>query len=255
MSGNRRSAGILRLLDRKLTVQERQIAPPTQRRLYVTALVLAMVGAGFFFLILAEIQQKIDIASVDAPVNSWFANQRSSAMTLIMGVLATIFGPVAMPIIVVTTTVVWMVRARHAWRPLLLAGAMLTGVILAQIISRLVARPRPPLDQMLLGGDSTYSFPSGHVLGASDFLLVGAFLVFSRHQHRIAAVIAGFSTAVAGILTQAVSRLYLGYHWLTDTLASISLSLVVLGAVIALDTWRTTRAAPTLDTKPSTGHP
>ncbi len=39
----------------------------------------------------------------------------------------------------------------------------------------------------------------------------------------------------------AISRLYLGYHWLTDALASLSISLVVLGGVIALDTWRTAR--------------
>jgi undecaprenyl-diphosphatase len=35
--------------------------------------------------------------------------------------------------------------------------------------------------------------------------------------------------------------LYLGYHWLSDALASVSLSLVILGGVIALDTWRTAR--------------
>jgi membrane-associated phospholipid phosphatase len=38
-----------------------------------------------------------------------------------------------------------------------------------------------------------------------------------------------------------VSRLYLGYHWLSDALASVSLSLLILGGVIALDTWRTAR--------------
>ena len=255
MSGSRHSAGILRLLDRKLTVQEREITEPTRKRLYVAALVLAMVGAGFFLLLLTGVQQKTFVAGVDGPVNSWFDNQRSPAMTVTMAVLATVFGPVAMPIIVVASTVVWMFRARHAWRPLLLAGAMLTGVILAQVISRLVDRPRPPVEQMLLGGDTTYSFPSGHVLGASDFLLVGAFLVLSRGRYGPGAVVAGFSVAVAGILTQAVSRLYLGYHWLTDTLASISLSLVVLGAVIALDTWRTTRVARAPATKPSTEDP
>jgi membrane-associated phospholipid phosphatase len=39
----------------------------------------------------------------------------------------------------------------------------------------------------------------------------------------------------------AVSRLYLGYHWVTDAMASVSISLVIFGAVMALDTWRTAR--------------
>jgi undecaprenyl-diphosphatase len=231
------------VLHDKLTIPERYVAPRSQKVLYVIAVILAVVGAGSFFLILAEVKQKIDLATVDETVSSWFVSQRSPAATTVMGVLATIFGPIVMPIIVAAVTGIWIIRARKLWRPLLLAGAMLTGVLLAQVITRLVERPRPPMDLMVLGADSTYSFPSGHVLGASDFLLVGAFLVFSRRR-RIGAVIAGFSAAVAGIASQAISRLYLGYHWLTDVLASVSLSLIILAAVIALDTWRTTKALP-----------
>ncbi|MEO6529891.1 MAG: phosphatase PAP2 family protein [Specibacter sp.] len=43
------------------------------------------------------------------------------------------------------------------------------------------------------------------------------------------------------ILAQAASRIYLGYHWLSDTTASIALSLVILGALMAVDTFRTVR--------------
>jgi undecaprenyl-diphosphatase len=43
------------------------------------------------------------------------------------------------------------------------------------------------------------------------------------------------------VVLAALSRLYLGYHWVSDAVASVSLSLVVLGAVIAVDTWRTAR--------------
>jgi undecaprenyl-diphosphatase len=117
---------------------------------------------------------------------------------------------------------------------------MLTGVILAQLIGRTIDRQRPPVDLMLFGADFTFSFPSGHVLGACDFLLVGTFLIVSRRKNRMAAV-AGFVLAGVGIFFAAVSRLYLGYHWLTDAFASLSISFVILGGVIALDTWRTAR--------------
>lgn len=243
MSGGPRVGKLPEVLRGKLAVPERIVTPQTQKILYATALGLALAGAGFFLLALSDVLQKDDLSSWDGPVHSWFVSQRSPAVTVAMSVLAMVFGPVAMPIIVLAVTVFWTVTARHAWRPLLLAGAMLTGVILTQVITHLVARPRPPLDLMLLGSDYTSSFPSGHVLGVSDFLLVGAFLVFSRRQ-RMGPAIAGFLVAGVGVITQAVSRLYLGYHWLTDTFASIALSLIVLGAVIALDTWRTTRVPP-----------
>jgi undecaprenyl-diphosphatase len=93
---------------------------------------------------------------------------------------------------------------------------------------------------MLFGPDHSYSFPSGHVLGAADFLLLLAFLLASRRQ-QTGFTIAAFVVAALGIALQIVSRLYLGYHWISDTTSSVALSLVVLGVVIAIDTHRTVR--------------
>ena len=162
------------------------------------------------------------------------------AVTAAMIFLAVVFGPVVLPIIVLVVIVAWSIAAKHAWRPILLASAMLSGVVISQIILQIVRRSRPPVDQMLFGVDQTFSFPSGHVLGACDFLLVGTFLIFSRRRNNRAAVL-GFIGAGVGIVLAAVGRLYLGYHWLSDALASFSLSLLILGGVIALDTWRTAR--------------
>jgi hypothetical protein len=43
---------------------------------------------------------------------------------------------------------------------------------------------------------------------------------------------------VVGVLTVALSRLYLGYHWFTDVTASVTLSLWILGLVMIVDSWR-----------------
>ncbi|OUM39769.1 phosphatase PAP2 family protein [Arthrobacter sedimenti] len=232
------SARARSILHGKLEVEERQVSARTRKGLYIAAVVLVLAGSGFFFLTLGDVLQKDDLATLDEPVNSWFVDHRIAAATVVMVVLATVFGPVVLPLVVVVVTAVWIFKARHIWRPLLLAGAMSAGVVLAEVITHLVGRARPPASAMLLGSDSTYSFPSGHVLGASDFLLVGAFVVFSRRR-RPGPALAGFLAAGSGIAAQVISRLYLGYHWLTDALASVALSLVVLGVVIALDTWRT----------------
>jgi membrane-associated phospholipid phosphatase len=224
----------------KFVVEERYMSATARRNLYRTAVVLMITGVVLFVTLLVAVLQKDGISAVDEPVRLWLLTLRGEPTTLIMIILAIVFGPIGLPIIVLIVTVVWGLVAKHAWRPMLLAGAMLTGVILAQVIGRTVERHRPPLDLMLFGADSTFSFPSGHVLGACDFLLVTTYLVFSRRKNPRAAVIA-FIVAGIGIFFAAISRLYLGYHWMTDALAAFSISLVVLGGVIAVDTWRTAR--------------
>lgn len=223
----------------KFVVEERYMDPGARKALYVTAVVLALVGAAVFFVTLAGVLQHDGVASADEAARQWLLTLRSDALTVVMIVLAVIFGPVGLPIIVLVVTVAWGILAKHAWRPILLAAAMLTGVGLAQLIGHSVGRDRPPVDLMLFGADHTFSFPSGHVLGASDFLLVTTFLVFSRRKSKTAIV--AFAVAIIGVFLAAVSRLYLGYHWVSDAVASVALSLVVVGAVIAVDTWRTAR--------------
>jgi membrane-associated phospholipid phosphatase len=221
-------------------VEERYLDPADRRALYRTSIILAVVGVALFIATLISVVQADGLSAADVPVHDWLLTTRSGAVTAIMIFLAVFFGPIALPIIVLVVILVWGFAAKHAWRPILLASAMLTGVIISQIILHIVQRSRPPVDQMLFGADQTFSFPSGHVLGACDFLLVGTYLIFSRRRNPRAAAF-GFIGAGIGIVLAVVSRLYLGYHWTTDALASFSLSLLILGGVIALDTWRTAR--------------
>ncbi|KRE68344.1 phosphoesterase [Arthrobacter sp. Soil736] len=232
-------AGWWRTFHDKFVVEERYMDPGARKALYATAVVLILVGAAIFVVSLVGVLQQDGLASADESARRWLLTLRSDALTVVMIVLAVIFGPVALPIIVLVVTVAWGILAKHAWRPILLAAAMVTGVGLAQLIGHSVGRDRPPVDLMLFGADHTFSFPSGHVLGASDFLLVTTFLVFSRRKSR--SVVVAFAVAIIGVFLAAVSRLYLGYHWVSDAVASVALSLVVVGAVIAVDTWRTAR--------------
>jgi undecaprenyl-diphosphatase len=224
----------------KFIVEERYLPAATRRRLYVTSVTLMAVGLVAFTFLLVSVATQTGFHDLDAPVEAWFNRRVEGTTTGLMIVLAVAFGPVALPIVVLVVLIIWIGLARHLWRPLLLAGGMLTGVVLAQVIAPLVQHPRPPVGLMLFGPDHTFSFPSGHVLGTADFLLITAYLLASRLQ-RTWFTIAAFTVAIVGIGVQIYSRLYLGYHWLSDTMASIALSLVILGAVIAIDTHRTVR--------------
>jgi undecaprenyl-diphosphatase len=229
----------MRGFSKKFIVEERDLPSSTKRSLYVWAACLAVTGSVCFLLLLISVLQG-QASAIDAPFVAWIGAARSPTLTSAMIWLAIIFGPIVLPIVVLIVIVAWGFFARHLWRPLLLAGGMLTGLITVQVVTRLVGRARPPVDQMLFGIDTTFSFPSGHVLGAADFLLLVTYLVFSRRgTPRTAAI--SYCVAVAMIAVASVSRIYLGYHWPTDALASLSISLVILGSVIAIDTGRTVR--------------
>jgi undecaprenyl-diphosphatase len=224
----------------KFVVEERYMSPAARRGLYVLSAVLIAVGLAAFVFLLVSVLTHTGFQQLDRPVEQWFDAQRNRDTTGFMIVLAIVFGPVALPIIILVSLVVWIVLARHLWRPILFAGGMLTGVVVAQVLAPIVRHPRPPIGLMLFGPDHTFSFPSGHVLGTSDFFLILAFLFASRIRRRWFTVLA-IAVAVIGIAAQVISRLYLGYHWISDTSASLAISLVIVGTLIAIDTKRTAR--------------
>lgn len=221
------------------SVHQRHVSARVRRDYFIAAGALVLAGAALFALTLWGVLHNDGLSALDQPVRQWLLSHRSDVLTAAMTPVALVFGPVAMPIIVLVVAVAWTFAQRHAWRPLLFVGAMVAGVIISQIILPIVHRSRPPMDDMLLAADPTFSFPSGHVLGACDFLLVLAYLVTSRRQDKRLAGALWSVAAVLGIGLVTLSRLYLGYHWLTDAFGSTFLSLVILGSVIALDTLRT----------------
>jgi len=234
----------VRALHEKFIVQDRWRTARERTRLYLMAGALVVIGVAGFLVILADVVQRDDVASIDSPLNAWLMQSRTGTVTAIMIGLAIGFGPVALPVVVLGTIVLWTYFAKHLWRPLLLALGTLTGLVLIQVITRLVERARPPVDLMLFGVDTTYSFPSGHVSGATNFLLLLTYLIYSRRpaRRRVAVLVGVFLVVAIGLA--AISRVYLGYHWPTDALASVCLALAILGGVIALDTWRTVRVRP-----------
>ncbi|WP_353808048.1 phosphatase PAP2 family protein [Agromyces sp. SYSU T00194] len=224
----------------RFIVEVRYLPAGGRLGLLVTAAVLVVVGVAGFLAVLDSVRESDDLSAIDAPVEAWLDSGRDQWLTTFMIVLAYVFGPVAMPIVILVTTVAWGLLAKHAWRPLLLAGGMILGVIIVQVLAPIIGRDRPPAEDMVLEFDPTSSFPSGHVMGVADFLFIGTYLVFSRHRRPLITALA-FAAATFVVLLTAACRIYLGYHWATDALASILLSLVVLGIVIAVDTFRTVR--------------
>ncbi|WP_456844545.1 phosphatase PAP2 family protein [Cellulomonas sp. P5_C6] len=198
-------------------------------------LVLVVAGVAVFLGVLDAVREKDDLWNLDQPVLDWMVAHRSAGWTAVLATITFVSGPVVLPILVGVACLVWGLVRREWWRPVLLAAAMLGSSLLGLAVKGLVDRPRPPADTMLVpGAEHTASFPSGHTLGTATLLLVAGYLVCSRNPS-VWRIVAWGVAAVVGTALVALSRLYLGYHFLTDVVAAVGLAVAVLGVVSIVD--------------------
>lgn len=217
------------------------LAPSTRAALAALArgvwpgLLAIAVGVGGFAAMLDAVLEGDDLASLDEPVLAALVALRSPALTAAMRAISLVTGPSVLPFLVAAGALTWGVVRRERWRPLLLVGAMVASSALGLALKGLVGRPRPPLDTMDVPGlEATASFPSGHTLGTATLLLVAGYLVI-RHRPTPPRAVGWSTAAVLGTALVALSRLYLGYHFLTDVVAAMSLAVGVLGVVMVVD--------------------
>jgi len=198
-------------------------------------LVLVVVGLAVFFGVLDAVREKDDLWNLDQPMLDWMVAHRTTGLTAALAAITFVSGPIVLPIVVGVACVVWGMVRREWWRPVLLASAMVGSTLLGLAVKGLVDRPRPPSETMVVpGAEVTASFPSGHTLGTATLLLVAGYLVCSRHPSTARIVAWGVATVVGTALV-ALSRLYLGYHFLTDVVAAAGLAVAVLGVVSVVD--------------------
>jgi membrane-associated phospholipid phosphatase len=198
-------------------------------------LVLLVLGLVVFWVILDSVQEQDDLMLVDAPVLDWLVANRDRVGTTVLYTITLVSGPGVLPFVIGAAAVGWGMRTHAWWRPMMLVAAMVGSTAISLLIKQSVARPRPPLDsQYVPGAETTFSFPSGHTIGTATLCLVAGYLIWSRRPSKNLLVV---WFAVSFVVTTAVglSRLYLGYHFVTDVLAAVALAIAVLGVVVAVD--------------------
>ena len=234
----RARTGVARLWARRGELRE-----PDSRAAVALGGLLLLAGIVVFFAVLHTVTEGDGLAEADRPVLRALVAARSAPVTTALTAVSLVTGPTVLPVVVLVAAVVWGLVTRSWWQPALLAGGMVASTLLSVTAKAVVARPRPPLDTMSIpGSESTYSFPSGHTVGTATFLLVAGYLLWIRRP-AVRSLVAWVAAAVLGIGLVAGSRLYLGYHFVTDVTAGAAVGLAVLGAVVVIDRRRAVRAA------------
>jgi membrane-associated phospholipid phosphatase len=219
-----------------------------RHRDYLPVVVIVLGGAalttsaGDEFLDVAELvhSRSPALQQSDVRFHDWAISERSPIATKIF-VAATNFGsPIALGILVAIVTVVLIVRHRYGWA-IYLAGTTGIGSLMLLELKRYFARARPDIAEALRRA-SGYSFPSGHAMGSAIVFGALGYLAL-RSQRTWRAKAAALAAAVTLVVTIALSRVYLGVHWISDVGAGVSMGAVwVTIATVAYETFRRIRA-------------
>lgn len=173
------------------------------------------------------------IALWDRPVLNWAVSARSPGLTQAALWFTHSGGVPWQPSIMGVIIAVMCLRWRD-WTPLALWLIAEGGAAAITLVGKnTIGRPRPPLADAIAPFETSFSFPSGHTLTATASAGIVAYLLI-RHRwasprwQRALVVVA----AVVYVATMGLSRVYLGYHWLTDIVAAVSLGGAWLVVVI-----------------------
>lgn len=115
---------------------------------------------------------------------------------------------------------IWLYRKGHRYWTVALVASVPGGQVLNVLLKHTFERARPHFAEPLLEL-GTYSFPSGHAMGAT--VLYGFLACYAaRHARSWTGRVLPFVLALVMVATVAFSRMYLGVHYLSDVLAAFA---------------------------------
>jgi membrane-associated phospholipid phosphatase len=139
-----------------------------------------------------------------------------------------IFGelPYSLLLVIIIAAVFYVFKyKREAY---FIASILLSGLIILGV-KNIFDRPRPTAFYVrLVEINRFHSFPSGHVM--SYLLFFGFMIILMKELKEIPLILRKVVTYISWILmlTIAISRIYLGAHWFSDTLGGFILGLICL---------------------------
>ena len=190
-----------------------------------------LVGGFVFLAVAASISDASLLLIWDEPVQRAVENARTPWLNTVVKAISQLGGTSIAVIGLVVLLVLVLAHCRSL--ALVLTLATVARPLIEWTLKRLVDRPRPNFDQLVHGEGP--SFPSGHPLAAIALWgLVPPVVALLTHKRRWWWWSVGVSVTV--ILLVAMTRVYLGVHWLSDVVAALMLgSLYLVGVEWLLD--------------------
>jgi membrane-associated phospholipid phosphatase len=158
----------------------------------------------------------------DAAAGGFLYGLRSPRITPVMEAITSLGHPAFLLVGTAVVCAGFLLRD-HRVSALLFAGSVAGGFLLNSALKLAFARARPAAWPALVK-ETTYSFPSGHAAMSTVFFGGLVAVVFHLYPSRGPRLAAAAAAAIC-ILAVAVSRVYLGAHWATDTLAGVLVGL------------------------------
>jgi undecaprenyl-diphosphatase len=153
-------------------------------------------------------------SDLDIAVLRWAGAYRSTPLTDAF-VWLTLLG--VTPAALVFSLVAWRRNRVHGMH---LAAAVIGAWAAGQLIKLIFERARPDVIPQLVASHG-FSYPSGHALtAAATYTTVAILICRELPRSRRVLVIAAAATTIALV---ALSRVYLGVHYLSDTIGGVSL--------------------------------
>jgi undecaprenyl-diphosphatase len=239
-AGPRTQSGPLGRVDPKQP-KARQPTPRPPLGLATGALFVGISGMMAILAVLGSIANGVrvqEVFAMDTWATPFLHGIQSPAFNALMIGLTTMGSTlIVLPVLVAVGGWLLVVKRYGAFTFLVisLGGSMLIDAVMKMIFQR----PRPKLDYAAVLPD--YSFPSGHAMNGVAFYVAIALIVWSVLGRRVGLP----ATILAAILAFGigVSRIDLGYHYLTDVVGGWlagSVWLLIVGAVFRIrpNVWR-----------------
>lgn len=170
----------------------------------------------------------------DAPIAMAIYRLRQPWLDGAMGMITWTGGPGAL--LGTLATAIWLWRRRRLERALLILGSYATAVAFTLALKQVFQRPRPVLFPPLVAANG-YSFPSGHTFAALILYGLLAAYLWQDGRRAPALLLMAWGPLIG------LSRVYLGVHYPSDVLASLTAGALWILPGLALMRWRRRRRA------------
>jgi len=183
---------------------------------------------GCFHAVFLQDGKTKNMNSIDIFIQNYFSVSRTPFITELMYILTSFFSVDDLMsgtrfVVIVLCIAVLIYLVRNLRYSILFVVTLFSGAVITYLL-KIFFNVSRPLDAVII--EITKSFPSYHATVATIFFVMLMY-IFDDHLKSLARII--FNTfCVVCILLIALSRMYLGVHWLSDVVGGI-----VLGSLIS----------------------